>query len=45
MKFTNEELDLLIKIIDLTEGRPDRQEFALKWTGKVADLPAALAQI
>ena len=25
--------DLLIKIIDLTAGRPDRQQLALSWTG------------
>ena len=44
-KMTDSELDLLIRIIDLIKGRPDRREMALSWTGRMADLPEALAQI
>ena len=44
-KMTEEQRDLLMQIMDLTEGRPDRLEFAAAWTGKAKDLPAALAQI
>lgn len=44
-KMTEEERDLFIQIIDLTEGRPDRLDFAASWTGRARDLPAALAQI
>ena len=40
-----EQQDLLLKIMDLIEGRPDRRDFAAKWTGKPNDLPAALENI
>lgn len=36
---------LMLDIMDLVSGRPDRREFALNYTGKIKDLPAALAQI
>lgn len=42
---TQEQLDILIAVIDLTDGRPDRRDFALNWKGRMSDLPAALAQI
>ena len=42
---TPEQLDLLIEIMGLTAGRPDRQQLALSWPGKMNDLPAVLAQI
>lgn len=42
---TDEEFSLLMKIMDLTGGRPDRQQLAITWDGKMKDLPAALAQI
>lgn len=44
-RMTDEQRDLLLQVMDLTEGRPDRLDFALNWKGKVKDLPAALAQI
>lgn len=44
-RMTQEQLDLFIHVVDLCEGRPDRQEFALSWKGKAKDLPAALAKI
>ena len=44
-KMTEEELDLFFKIMDLTDGRHDRLDFAASWTGRMEDLPAALAQI
>ena len=42
---TDEQFKLLIEIMDLVTGRPDRREFALNWPGKMRDLPAALARI
>lgn len=44
-ELTEGERKTLIKILDLTTGRPDRRVMAKNWTGKMADLPAALAQI
>ena len=44
-KMTDEQRDLLLQVMDLTEGRPDRLDYALNWKGKAKDLPAALAQI
>ena len=45
IQMTDEQRDLLLQVMDLTEGRPDRLDYALNWKGKAKDLPAALAQI
>lgn len=45
LKMTEDERALFLTIMDMTIGNPDRREFAKTWTGKVKDLPAALAQI
>ena len=42
---TDYEFDLLRQIMTMTSGRPDLREFAKGWTGKMQDLPSALAQI
>ena len=44
-QMTEAQRELLLRIMDLTEDRPDRMEFAANWRGKMKDLPAALAQI
>lgn len=44
-KMNEQKLDLLIQIIELITGRPDRQQYALSYTGRMKDLPAALVQI
>lgn len=36
---------LFHEITNLCIGRPDRQRYALNYTGEIADLPAVLAQI
>ena len=41
----DDQIQILIDIANLIKGRPDRREYAAQWTGKPADLPAALAQI
>lgn len=45
LEMTDEQRALMITIMDLITGRPDRREIANNWTGKMKDLPAALAQI
>ncbi len=42
---TDSELKLLKDIMDAIDGRPDRHEFALQWTGRMPDLPEALKAI
>ena len=42
---TDDEMNLLIQIVTLIDGRPDRRDFAQSWSGSVRDLPAALARI
>ena len=42
---TDNELKLLKDIMDTIDGRPDRREFALQWTGRMSDLPEALKAI
>lgn len=42
---TDSELKLLKDIMDAIDGRPDRREFALQWTGRMSDLPEALKAI
>ncbi len=42
---TDKEKDILLSVMELAAGRPDRQQYALNYTGKVEDLPAVLAQI
>lgn len=37
-----EQFALLVEIVDLCHADPDAREFALNWTGKMKDLPAAL---
>ena len=44
-EMTDDEIKLLDRIMELISGRPDRREYALNYTGKMKDLPAALAQI
>ena len=44
-KLTDKQLDLAIEIIRLIDGRPDRQQYAISYTGKMSELPALLAQI
>lgn len=44
-KLTSEQTTLLLEIMDLVIGNPDRRKFALEWSGRMKDLPAALAQI
>ena len=45
LEMTEEQRTLMLNIMDLIAGRPDRREIANNWTGKMKDLPAALAQI
>ena len=42
---TDNELKLLKRIMEVIDGRPDRREFALQWTGRMSDLPEALKAI
>ncbi len=45
MQLNDKQRDLLIQILELLIGRPDREEYVLNYTGRMKDLPAALAQI
>lgn len=45
MRMNDEQLSLLVEIMELCADRPDRQQYALEYTGRMNDLPAALAQI
>lgn len=44
-QMTESQRTMMLQIMDLVEGRPDRQQYAISYTGKVKDLPAALAAI
>ena len=44
-RFSDEQIELLMEIMDLMIGNPAREEFAMNWKGRMKDLPAALAQI
>lgn len=41
----DKQLSLLIEVLTLCDGHPERYDFAASWTGKPDMLPAALAQI
>ena len=41
----SEEINLLMTIMELLNDNPARGEVAMNWTGKMKDLPAALARI
>ena len=45
LEMSNEQRALLLRIIDLMGNNPARVEFVKRWTGRISDLPAALAQI
>ena len=45
LQLPDEGKKLLITIMDMAIGNPERLKFAAAWKGKMTDLPAALAQI
>ena len=45
VKLTEKEQTTLLTIMEMISGNQDRRELAESWTGKIEDLPAALAQI
>ncbi len=45
LKLTEKEQTTLLTIMEMISGNHDRRELAESWTGKIEDLPAALAQI
>ena len=45
LKMTEKEQTTLLAIMEMVSGNQARREFAERWTGKMEDLPAALAQI
>lgn len=45
LEMTEKEQTTLLAIMEMVSGNQARREFAERWTGKMEDLPAALAQI
>jgi hypothetical protein len=45
MTLPADKYNLAMQIMDLITDHPDRRELAQSWTGKIEDLPAALARI
>ena len=45
LKLTEKEQTTLLIIMEMISGNQDRRDLAESWTGKIEDLPAALARI